>query len=78
MLTQSWGSAEASLGMRTAVGQGGFRVLTGADMRQIFVGAFDGATYHDFDDLEGPDIHVSRRWHAGVDGRANKGVEVTE
>ena len=43
----------------TAVGQGGFRVLTGAEMHQIFVGAFDGATYHEFDDLEDPDIHVS-------------------
>ena len=43
----------------TAVGAGGFRVLTGAEMRQLFVGAFDGATYHEFDDLEGPEIHVS-------------------
>jgi len=43
----------------TAVGAGGFRVLTGAEMRELFVGAFDGATYHEFDDLEGPEIHVS-------------------
>lgn len=43
----------------TAVGDGGFRVLTGAEMRQLFVGAFDGATYHEFDDLQGPEIHVS-------------------
>jgi ketosteroid isomerase-like protein len=43
----------------TAVGNGGFRVLTGAEMRQLFVGAFDRATYHEFDDLEGPEIHVS-------------------
>lgn len=43
----------------TAVGDGGFRVLTGAEMRQIFVGAFEGATYHEFDDLEAPEIHVS-------------------
>jgi hypothetical protein len=43
----------------TGVGEGGFRVLTAAEMRQIFFGAFDGATYHEFDDLEGPDIHVS-------------------
>lgn len=43
----------------TAVGDGGFRVLTGAEMRQLFVGAFAGATYHAFDDLEAPEIHVS-------------------
>jgi len=43
----------------TAVGAGGVRVLTGAEMRQLFVGAFDGATYHAFDDLEAPEIHVS-------------------
>lgn len=43
----------------TAVGAGGYRVLTGAEMRELFVGAFDGATYHEFDDLEGPEIHVS-------------------
>jgi ketosteroid isomerase-like protein len=43
----------------TAVGAGGFRVLTGAEMRELFVGAFEGATYHEFDDLEGPEIHVS-------------------
>ena len=43
----------------TAVGAGGFRVLTGDEMRQLFVGAFDGATYHAFDDLEDPEIHVS-------------------
>ena len=43
----------------TAVGNGGFRVLTGAEMRQLFVGAFDGAAYHEFDDLEAPEVHVS-------------------
>jgi len=43
----------------TAVGDGGFRVLTGTQMRQIFVQAFNGATYHEFDDLEPPGVHVS-------------------
>lgn len=43
----------------TAVGDEGIKVLTGAQMRQIFKQAFDGATYHEFDDLEAPSIHVS-------------------
>ena len=43
----------------TAVGDEGLRILTGTEMRQIFVGAFDGATYHAFDDLGAPEIHVS-------------------
>jgi ketosteroid isomerase-like protein len=43
----------------TAVGDGGFRVLSGAQMRQIFAQAFNGATYHEFDDLEAPSVHVS-------------------
>ena len=43
----------------TAVGDGGIRVLTGTQMRQIFEQAFNRATYHEFDDLEAPSIHVS-------------------
>lgn len=43
----------------TAVGEGGIRVLTGAEMRRIFEQAFKDATYHQFDDLEPPAIHVS-------------------
>ena len=43
----------------TAVIDGGFRVLTGAQMRRIFEDAFRDATYHEFDDLEAPAIHVS-------------------
>lgn len=43
----------------TAVVDGGIRVLTGTQMREIFVGAFKDATYHMFDDLEAPHVHVS-------------------
>jgi len=43
----------------TGVGPGGFRVFDAAEMRQLFVGAFDGATYHAFDDVEAPQIHAS-------------------
>ena len=43
----------------TAVGAGGFRVFAGDEMRKLFIGAFDRATYHAFDDLEAPEIHVS-------------------
>ncbi len=43
----------------TAVTDGGIRTLTGTQMREIFVQAFNGATYHEFDDLEAPSVHVS-------------------
>lgn len=43
----------------TAVGDAGIRVLTGAQMRQIFIEAFHAAKYHEFDDVEAPAVHVS-------------------
>ena len=64
----------------TAVGAGGIHVLTGEEMRRIFGQAFKDATYHEFDDLEPPAIHVSndgslawmavriRVWKSQIDG----------
>jgi len=43
----------------TAVVDGEIHHLTGEQMRNNFVQAFKNATYHEFDDLEEPEIHVS-------------------
>jgi len=43
----------------TAIGDGAIHHLTGEQMRQNFVRAFSDATYHEFDDLDEPEVHVS-------------------
>lgn len=43
----------------TAVVGGNIHHLTGDQMRRNFVQAFENATYHEFDDLEEPEVHVS-------------------
>jgi ketosteroid isomerase-like protein len=42
-----------------AIAQGKIHHLTADQMRQNFVQAFKDATYHEFDDLEEPEIFVS-------------------